>query len=59
MDCEKFLEFLRDIAVIVAILIGLNMLLSSGFMPSRLKIESNIFTIEVFGNEKSTQPDQE
>lgn len=59
MDTKELLKFFRYVIIVVAILIGMKMIIDSGFMLNSVKIESEKFNIEVSGYEKSVQPDQE
>lgn len=58
MDIKELLKFFRYVIVVIAILIGMKMVIDSGFMLNSLKFESEKFNIEVSGYEKSVQPDQ-
>lgn len=56
MDTKELLKFFRCVIIVIAILIGMKMIIDSGFMLNSLKIESEKFNIEVSGHEKSVQP---
>ena len=56
MDTKELLKFFKCVIIIIAILIGLKMIIDSGFMLNSLKIECEKFNIEVSGQEKNTQP---
>lgn len=56
MDTKELLKFFRCVIIVIAILVGMKMIIDSGFMLHSLKIESEKFNIEVSGQEKNTQP---
>ena len=58
MDMKELLKFFKCIIIIIAILVGMKMIIDSGFILHSLKIESAKFNIEVSGHEKSVQPNQ-
>lgn len=59
MDTKELFDFFKYVITILAIVIIVKMIIDSGFMLNKLKIESEKFNIEVSGHEKSVQPHHE
>lgn len=59
MDSKDFLDLFKYIIGIMAIIVIVYMILKSGFILRNIKIDFKGLNIEISGQEKSVQPDQE
>lgn len=59
MDIKEILKFFKYVIGVIATIVVIHIITQSGFMLTTVKVDYKDFTIEVTGNEKNTQPDQE